>query len=57
MGAWEGGPVGPGPLPLGSWGASQGLPGGGPGPNSADQNLASPLGFGIVFYVDFDIDF
>ena len=29
MGAWEGGPVGPGPPPLGSWGASQGLPGGG----------------------------
>ena len=32
MGAWEGGPVGPGPPPLGSWGASQGLPGGVPDP-------------------------
>ena len=28
MGAWEGGPVGPGPLPLGPWGTSQGVPGG-----------------------------
>ena len=27
------------------------------GPMSADQKVASPLGFGIVFYVDFDIDF
>ena len=57
MGAWEGGPVGPGPLPLGPWGASQGLPGGGPGPMSAGQNWVSPLGFGIVFIDDFDIDF
>ena len=24
---------------------------------SAAQNLASPLGFGIVFYIDFDVDF
>ena len=31
--------------------------GGGPGPMSATQNLASPLGFGIIFYIDFDIDF
>ena len=29
MGAWESDPVGLGPPPLGSWGASQGLPGGG----------------------------
>ena len=29
LGAWEGGPVVPGPPPLGSWGASQGLPSGG----------------------------
>ena len=29
MGAWEGGPVGPGPPPLGPWGASRGVPGGG----------------------------
>ena len=32
MCAWEGGPVGRGPPPPGSWGASQELPGGGPGP-------------------------
>ena len=31
--------------------------GGVPDPMSAGQNLPSPLGFGIVFYVDFDIDF
>ena len=47
----------PGPPPLGPWGASRGLPGGGPGPMSEDQNVPSPLGFGIVFYDDFDIDF
>ena len=29
MGAWEGGPVGPGPPPLGPWGTSQGAPRGG----------------------------
>ena len=50
-------PVGPGPPPLGPWGASRELPGGGLGPNCSAQNWASPLGFGIVFYVDFDIDF
>ena len=26
LGAWEGGPVVPGPPPLGPWGTSQGLP-------------------------------
>ena len=49
--------MGPGPPPLGPWGASQGAPEGGPDPMSAGQKSASPLGFGIVFYVDFDIDF
>ena len=34
LGAWEGGPVGPGPPPLGPWGASQGLPGGGSRPQT-----------------------
>ena len=49
--------MGPGPPPLGPWGASQGVPGGGPGAMSAGQNVLSPLGFGIVFYIDFDVDF
>ena len=31
--------------------------GGGPGPMSEAQNVPSPLGFRIVFYDDFDIDF
>ena len=56
-GAWEVGPVVPGPPPLGPWGASRGLPGGGPGPMSAAQNDLSPLGVSIVFNDDFDIDF
>ena len=47
----------PGLPPLSPWVASQGLPGGGPGPMSAAQNMASPLGFRINFYVDFDHDF
>ena len=42
MGAWEGGPVGPGPPPLGSWGASQGLPGGVPTPNYKVQLRSIP---------------
>ena len=33
LGAWEGGPVVPGPPPLDPWGASRGLPGGGSRPN------------------------
>ena len=33
------------------------VPGGGTGAISAAQNVASPLGFGVVFYDDFDIDF
>ena len=43
LGAWEGGPVGPGPPPLGSWGASQGLPGGGPGPKLQGPISANPV--------------
>ena len=46
--------MGPGPPPLGPWGGSLG---GGPDPMSAPQNMPSPLGFGIVFYVELDIDF
>ena len=49
--------MGPGPPPLGPWGASQGLPGGGPGSKFAGRLVPSPLGFGIVFYIDFDVDF
>ena len=54
MGAWEGGPVGPGPPPLGSWGAFQGLPGRGPGPKLQGP---LPLRIRIKIYADFDIDF
>ena len=57
MGAWEGGPVGPGPLPLGPWGTSQGVPGGGPDPMSAGQKLAYPPWIRIKNHVDFDVDF
>ena len=46
--------MGPGPPPLGPWG---GALGGGPDPMCAAQNVLYPLGLGIVFYVDFDIDF
>ena len=50
--------MGPGPPPLGSWAASPGGPwGGGPGPMSASQKWLSPLVFGIIFYIDFDVDF
>ena len=63
LGAWEGGPVVPGPPPLGPWGApqspwgaSRGVPGGGPGPMSAGQNMASPLGFGMIFHINVDVD-
>ena len=50
--------MGSGPPPLGPWGVSQGVSGGGPGPMSAGQNVPSPLGFGIVFFdKDLDIDF
>ena len=43
--------------PLGPWGATRGSLGGGPGPMSAGHFVLSPLGFGIVFYDDFDVDF
>ena len=64
LGAWEGGPVVPGPPPLGPWGASRELPGGGPGPklqgsipvNSGHFPL-STLRIRIKTYVDFDVDF
>ena len=53
MGAWEGGPVGPGPPPLGPWGASQGLPGGGPGPQLQETipltSSCSPFEFASKF--------
>ena len=49
--------MGPGPPPLGPWGASQGVPGGGSRPNVLGPELAKPIGFRIVFYVDFDVDF
>ena len=61
MGAWEGGPVGPGPPPLGSWGASQGLPGGGARPQTTRPTSrhfpSSTLQIRITIYVDFDDDF
>ena len=57
MGAWEGGPVGPGPPPLGPWGASQGLPGGVPGPNYKGQSPYSTLRIRIKIYHNFDVDF
>ena len=47
-------PVVPGPPPWAPWGASLG---GGPDPNSPGHFLASPLGFRIDFYIDFDVDF
>ena len=50
LGAWEGGPVVPGPPPPGSLGGE-------PGPNSAGRFVPSALGFRIVFHVDFDVDF
>ena len=49
-GAWAASPGPLGRLPGAPWG-------GGPDPNSSAQKVASPLGFGIVFYDDFDVDF
>ena len=40
--------MGPGPPPLGPWGGSLG---GGPDPMSVGQNMPSPLGFCIVFFM------
>ena len=50
-------PWGLGRLPWVPGAPPRGSLGGGPGAMSAAQNLLSPLGFGIVFYDDFDIDF
>ena len=47
--AWEGGPVVPGPPPLGPWGASRGLPGADPGPMSACRTWRALLGFASKF--------
>ena len=47
----------PGPPPLGSCGASQGLPGGVPAPNYKAQSRSSTLQIRIEIYVDFDDDF
>ena len=45
--------MGPGPPPLGSWGASQGLPGGGPGPKLQGSIRVTspprPIGFASKF--------
>ena len=57
MGAWEGVQWGLGRHSWAPGAPPRGSQGGGPGPKSAGQNLPSPLGFGIVFYDDFDVDF
>ena len=57
MGAWGPVPWGLGRLPWVPGAPPGGSLGGGPDPMSAGQKWASPLGFGIVFYIDFDIDF
>ena len=49
-------PWGLGRLPWVPGASPGGSLGGGPDPMSSGQNVASPLGFGIVFYVDFDVD-
>ena len=49
-GAWAASPGLLGRLPGAPWG-------GDPGPKSVGQNLLSPLGFSIIFYIDLDIDF
>ena len=53
LGAWEGGPVVPGPPPLGPWGASQGVPGGGPAPKLQGSlpvtSGCRPFGFASKF--------
>ena len=35
----------------------EGSLGGGPGSKFAGRFMPGPLGFGIVFYIDFDVDF
>ena len=54
LGAWEGGPVVPGPPPLGPWGASLG---GVPGPNYHCNLWAVALGFRIKIDVDLSVVF
>ena len=43
--------------PLGPWGVSRELPGGGRGSMSEGQKWLSPLGFRIAFYIDSDVVF
>ena len=50
-------PWGLGRLPWVPGAPPRGSLGRGPGPMSAGQKVASPLGFGIVFHDNFDIDF
>ena len=57
LGAWECGPVVPGPPPLGSWGTSQGLPGGGPGSKLQGPIPCLDPKIRTKIYVDFDVDF
>ena len=61
LGACEGGPVVPGPPPLGSWGGSRGSRGaplgGGPGPKSEARWWLSLPSIRIKIHVDLDIDF
>ena len=54
LGAWEGGPVVPGPPPLGPWGAS---PGGVPDPNYKDHFPYSTPRIRIKIAIDIDVDF
>ena len=50
LGAWEGGPVVPGPPPLGPWGASRGLPRGGvPAESLRTRSGPAPLVFASNF--------
>ena len=57
MGAWECGPVVPGPPPLGSWGTSQGLPGGGPGSKLQDSITSLDPSNSHQSLCDVDVDF
>ena len=50
-------PEGLGRLPWVPGAPPRGSLGGGPDPNSPGRFMVSPLGFGIVSYDDFDIDF
>ena len=57
LGAWEGGPVVPGPPPWVPGAPPGGSLGGVPGPMSAGQFRSGPIGFRIKIYVDLDVDF